>query len=64
MPQMRTNHRKPIYTSRCGELKLRGTAAQIAAKYADLAEASLKEKDDMQARIYSQHAEHWRKVEQ
>lgn len=60
-----TRNRMPVYTSRCIGLDrpLRGSAAQIAEKYEDLSVEALKAKDDMQARIFSQHAHHWRKVE-
>lgn len=64
MPAIRT--REPVYTSRCLLLDkpLRGSARQIVEKYEVLSVEALQSKQDMEARIYSQYAEHWRKVGQ
>lgn len=50
---------RQIHTSRCGEVKLRGTKEQIAQKYQDLATQADKDKDRVLAETYRQHAEHY-----
>lgn len=61
-PVMR--NREPVFTSRCAGLDkpIRGTKDQIVEQYEALSMKALREKDDMQARIFSQQTEHWRKV--
>lgn len=54
--------RQQVYTSKCGNKTLRGTAAQLARKHEDLAVIALKEQRDLEAQQHSQYAEHWRKV--
>lgn len=57
--------KQPVYTSRCVGLErpFRGSPSHIAERYETLSVEALKAKDDLQARIFSQHAYHWRQVE-
>lgn len=51
-----------LYTSKFGDEVARGTARQLVEKYEALAIEHLLDKNDILARHYCQHAEHWRKV--
>lgn len=55
--------KQEIYESKCGDLTIRGSASQLVKKYEELAVNALKEQRDLAAQQYSQHAEHYRKVE-
>jgi hypothetical protein len=46
------------YTSRCGDVFVRGTPNTIKEKYKHLGST-----DKENAQIYFQHAEHWRRVD-
>lgn len=52
--------RMRVYDSKCGEDKMRGTAIQIADKYADKAEEARKEKDEVLRETCLQHEHHYR----
>ena len=50
------------YESNGPDVKLRGTAAQIAEKYLSLARDALASGDMVDAKSYFQHAEHYNRI--
>lgn len=60
MPLRQSERRQEIHTSRCCEIKIRGSAKQIAAKYSELADEARKNGERVLAETYEQHAHHWR----
>lgn len=50
----------PSYTSRCGDLIVRGTKSQLVDKYLKMADEAT---DHVMAEMFRQHAEHWRRKE-
>ena len=51
-----------MMTSNCGDVTMKGTAVEIVRKYEGLAFGAEKSGDHMQATIYRQHAEHYKRI--
>lgn len=60
---MRSRRRKvKIYRSVCGEIVVRGSAAQMQQKYSELSEQALSSKDVIMYYRFQQQAEHYAKI--
>lgn len=51
-----------IYTSICGDVRLRGYADQLVAKHEALGYEARREKDEMRAHNHFQCADHYKKI--
>ncbi len=52
-----------MFTSNCGEFTIKGSAAEIVRKYEGLGYQKEREGDIVQAHIFRQYAEHWKRVQ-
>lgn len=58
----RSNNKNQVFDSNGPDVRIRGTAFQVAEKYMALAKDSLSSGDDILAQSYLQHAEHYQRI--
>lgn len=49
------------HTSRCGDMEVKGTRAEIIRKYEGMAFGAERAGDHVMANVYRQHAEGWKR---
>lgn len=58
----RTNNKNQVFDSNGPDVRIRGTAFQVAEKYMALAKDSVSSGDEILAQSYLQHAEHYHRI--
>lgn len=56
----KSESKRATHTSKCGDEIIRGTPQALVTKYEAKAYEARRNKDEVQAQIFFQHAEHWK----